>query len=227
MTRRRGAPVPRSAPCDDPWHLSARWRPGSRDHVVRLDEWPTLFWTYPSVKGREPPKDRRVAVLVETGTHPGEVRGVQIEGYQVAPRRNPGGPRRLARVSTREGSAPDRPRRCFTIWAPTSGSRSSVEPVRIASWDHRKLIGEYPPKRASAGRDDSPRFHRGHQPGDDADSVVHPILVRAESAGAVASFIDQLVAPTVSSRPPPVFPTVDIAIASVAPPQAARCQHSW
>jgi hypothetical protein len=35
---------------------------------------------------------------------------------------------------------------------------------------------------------------RGHLPGDDPDSVVHPILVRADSAGAVSSFIDGLVA---------------------------------
>ena len=35
---------------------------------------------------------------------------------------------------------------------------------------------------------------RGHLPGDDPDAVVHPILVRADSAGAVRSFIDGLVA---------------------------------
>jgi len=35
---------------------------------------------------------------------------------------------------------------------------------------------------------------RGHQRGDDPDAVVHPILVRADSAGAVRFFIDGLVA---------------------------------
>jgi len=35
---------------------------------------------------------------------------------------------------------------------------------------------------------------RGHLPGDDPDMVVHPILVRADSAGAVRFFIDGLIA---------------------------------
>lgn len=35
---------------------------------------------------------------------------------------------------------------------------------------------------------------QGHRPGDSADMVVHPILVRADSAGAVRGFIDGLVA---------------------------------
>src|SRR5829696_8414856 len=38
-----------------------------------------------------------------------------------------------------------------------------------------------------------PESHRcGHRPGDDADEVVHPVLVRADSAGAVHAFIDGL-----------------------------------
>ena len=56
-----------------------------------------------------------------------------------------------------------------------------------------------------------------HQPGDDADSVVHPILVRADSAGAVRGFIDGLVARnclfSISAR---VSNALDSAIASVA-----------
>ena len=58
---------------------------------------------------------------------------------------------------------------------------------------------------------------QGHQPGDDASSVVHPILVRADSAGAVRSFIDGLIARnclfSISAR---VSNALDVAIAHVA-----------
>jgi hypothetical protein len=57
---------------------------------------------------------------------------------------------------------------------------------------------------------------QGHQPGDDANRVVHPILVRADSAGAVRSFIDGLVARncqfSISAR---VSNALDTAIANV------------
>jgi hypothetical protein len=57
---------------------------------------------------------------------------------------------------------------------------------------------------------------RGHLPGDDPDAVVHPILVRADSAGAVRSFIDGLVARncqfSISAR---VSNALDAAIAAV------------
>ena len=57
---------------------------------------------------------------------------------------------------------------------------------------------------------------RGHLPGDDPDAVVHPILVRADTAGAVRSFIDGLVARncefSISAR---VSDALDAAIAAV------------
>jgi Transposase DDE domain group 1 len=57
---------------------------------------------------------------------------------------------------------------------------------------------------------------RGHHPGDALDEVVHPILVRADSAGAVRAFIDGLVARncqfSISAR---VSGAVDTAIAAV------------
>jgi len=37
-------------------------------------------------------------------------------------------------------------------------------------------------------------WRRGHGPGDDAATVAHPVLVRADTAGAVAAFVDGLVA---------------------------------
>jgi hypothetical protein len=37
-------------------------------------------------------------------------------------------------------------------------------------------------------------YRRGHGPGDDPDQVLHPIVVRADSAGAVAPFVAALVA---------------------------------
>jgi hypothetical protein len=40
-----------------------------------------------------------------------------------------------------------------------------------------------------------PESHRrGHRPGDDRGEVAHPVLVRADSAGAVRAFIDGLIA---------------------------------
>jgi len=58
---------------------------------------------------------------------------------------------------------------------------------------------------------------QGHQPGDPADRVVHPILVRADSAGAVRSFIDGLTARnchfSISAR---VSNALDTAIANIA-----------
>jgi hypothetical protein len=58
---------------------------------------------------------------------------------------------------------------------------------------------------------------QGHQVGDDADSVVHPILVRADSAGTVRGFIDGLIARnclfSISAR---VSNALDTAIANVA-----------
>ena len=57
---------------------------------------------------------------------------------------------------------------------------------------------------------------RGHAVGDDPDAVVHPILVRADSAGAVRLFIDGLVARncqfSISAR---VSNALDAAIAAV------------
>jgi Transposase DDE domain group 1 len=57
---------------------------------------------------------------------------------------------------------------------------------------------------------------QGHQPGDSADAVVHPILVRADSAGAVRALIDGLVARncqfSISAR---VSNALDTAIANV------------
>jgi len=63
-----------------------------------------------------------------------------------------------------------------------------------------------------------PDTHRhGHQPGDDPNLVVHPILVRADSAGAVRSFVAGLVARncqfSISAR---VTNALDTAIAHVA-----------
>jgi hypothetical protein len=63
-------------------------------------------------------------------------------------------------------------------------------------------------------------WQAGHRPGDPADTVVHPVLVRADTAGAVRSFIDGLVARncqfSVGGR---VSATLDAAIAAV-PPEA-------
>lgn len=37
------------------------------------------------------------------------------------------------------------------------------------------------------------RYRHGHRPGDDAETVVHRVVVRADTAGAVGSFVNALV----------------------------------
>ena len=44
----------------------------------------------------------------------------------------------------------------------------------------------------------SESWRAGHRPGDEGDDVVYPILVRADTAGAVAAFIAGLVVRNIS-----------------------------
>ena len=62
------------------------------------------------------------------------------------------------------------------------------------------------------------QWRAGHRPGDEGSDVVHPVLVRADTAGAVASFIAGLVARNISfSVGARVNDQLSDAIATVAP----------
>ncbi len=66
------------------------------------------------------------------------------------------------------------------------------------------------------------RYQGGHHPGDDPADVVHPVVVRADTAGAVASFVHALVARNVEfSVGGRVNPQLSAAIDAV-PPNAWR-----
>ena len=97
--------------------------------------------------------------------------------------------------------------------------------------DGEALAGELRPGNAAAnsGADQlsvvdaaiaqlPPQWRAGHGAGDDRASVVHPVLVRADTAGAVAAFVDGLVERncqfSIGAR---VNDALDTAIAAVAP----------
>ena len=122
----------------DGWpHLVAMWYVLLNDQIV--------FWTYAkSQKAVNLRRDARLTCLVETGTRYDELRGVQVKGRaiisddretvqhigEVIYERYTGGP---LNDTTRLMVAAQAPKRVIVF----------VEPVEIASWDHRKLGGGY------------------------------------------------------------------------------------
>ncbi len=105
------------------------------------------IWTYAkSQKVRNLERDRRATVLIETGLEYGELRGVMIEaeaeihrdGETVLGFAEELTLRYAEGISTVEGDA----RAALEAQAP---KRVAIrfEPVRTASWDHRKLGGTY------------------------------------------------------------------------------------
>jgi PPOX class probable F420-dependent enzyme len=108
------------------------------------------FWTYrASQKARNLARDPRVTCLVETGEEYFGLRGVQVAG-RVATVEDPAAVLEIGRgiagvMAGMAGGALDE------YVAHTARKRLGylVEPVRIISWDHRKLIqpAETTPKR--------------------------------------------------------------------------------
>ena len=99
------------------------------------------FWTYrTSQKARNLARDPRVTCLVETGEEYFELRGVQVVGRVVAVH-DPAGVLEIGRgiAGVMAGMAGDA---LDEYVAHTARKRVGffVEPQRIISWDHRKLV---------------------------------------------------------------------------------------
>ena len=99
------------------------------------------FWTYrTSQKARNLARDPRVTCLVETGEEYFELRGVQVVGRVVAVD-DPAGVLEIGRgiAGVMAGMAADA---LDEYVAHTARKRVGffVEPQRIISWDHRKLL---------------------------------------------------------------------------------------
>ena len=104
-------------------------------------------WTYAkSQKVRNLERDRRATLLVETGTEYTELRGVQIEAEAELVR----DPERVAEfgaeltVRYAEGIESVEGEAAAALRA-QAAKRVAIrfEPIRVATWDHRKLGGTY------------------------------------------------------------------------------------
>ena len=99
------------------------------------------FWTYrSSQKARNIGRDPRVTCLVETGEDYFDLRGVQIAGTArcVA---EPGEVLDIGRrIAARMGGVPADALEDYVTHAARKRLGYIVEPVRVISWDHRKLL---------------------------------------------------------------------------------------
>jgi PPOX class probable F420-dependent enzyme len=99
------------------------------------------FWTYrASQKARNLSRDPRVTCLVETGSEYFDLRGVQVQGV-ARPVEDPAGVLQIGRrigavVAGAQGGLPD------GYIEHTARKRVGyvVEPARVISWDHGKLL---------------------------------------------------------------------------------------
>jgi PPOX class probable F420-dependent enzyme len=99
------------------------------------------FWTYRAAqKARNLARDPRITCLVEDGEDYFELRGVQVAGRAELIDDLPG----VTEVGKLiAGGMPDMPPSALDEYvAHTARKRSAylVEPLRVASWDHRKLL---------------------------------------------------------------------------------------
>ncbi len=119
----------------DGWpHLVAMWYVLINDQIV--------FWTYAkSQKAVNLRRDARLTCLVETGTRYDELRGVQIKGRAIINDDRETVQRIGELIFERyHGPLNDTLRQIVAAQAPKRVV-VFVEPVEIASWDHRKLGG--------------------------------------------------------------------------------------
>ena len=127
--------------------IGPRWWPHSMPLLFAVRDGEIWVWTYAkSQKVRNLERDPRATVLVETGTEYVELRGIQIEGEAELVR----DPDRVAEfgaeltirysdgIESVEGDAAAALRAQAT-------KRVAIrfEPIRVATWDHRKLGGTY------------------------------------------------------------------------------------
>lgn len=122
----------------DGWpHLVAMW------YVVLHDQ--IAFWTYAkSQKIVNLRRDDRVTCLVETGVRYDELRGVQIKGRaMIAEDRET--IQRIGELIVERyyGPLDDTTRRSVAEKQGAKRVVVFVQPVEIATWDHRKLEGGY------------------------------------------------------------------------------------
>ncbi len=112
-------------------------------HIV--DGGAVSFWTYTrSQKIRNLERDPRITVLAEDGDGYAELRGLQLRGRA----RLTIDPDALLDIGERLyernfGGRLDDGVRAGIAWAARKRTRVTVEPLRSASWDHRKLGGAY------------------------------------------------------------------------------------
>lgn len=102
------------------------------------------FWTYgKSQKVRNLERDPRLTVMVETGGSYNELRGVQVNGRAVLAT----DPETVVAVGEalypRYFGELDDAARQGVAWSGRKRVAIFVDPVRVTSWDHRKLGGTY------------------------------------------------------------------------------------
>ncbi|MDI6097353.1 pyridoxamine 5'-phosphate oxidase family protein [Actinoplanes sp. NEAU-A12] len=99
------------------------------------------FWTYrTSQKARNLARDRRLTCLVEDGEDYFALRGAQVNGV-VEPIDDLAGVTEVGRlIAARMPDVPPDALDAYVTHAARKRTAYLVEPVRVASWDHRKLL---------------------------------------------------------------------------------------
>jgi PPOX class probable F420-dependent enzyme len=99
------------------------------------------FWTYrASQKARNLARDPRLTCLVEDGEDYFELRGAQVNGI-VETISDPAGVLEVGRLIA--ARMPDVPRQALDEYVAHAARKRTaylVEPLRVSSWDHRKLL---------------------------------------------------------------------------------------
>jgi PPOX class probable F420-dependent enzyme len=99
------------------------------------------FWTYrSSQKARNLARDPRVSCLVETGEDYFELRGVQVTGTARCVADEAGVLGIGRRIAARLPDVPAAALEQYVTQAARKRTGFIVEPVRVISWDHRKLL---------------------------------------------------------------------------------------
>ncbi|MBB2941000.1 PPOX class probable F420-dependent enzyme [Actinoplanes lutulentus] len=100
------------------------------------------FWTYRAAqKARNLDRDPRLTCLVEEGEDYFELRGVQVAG-QVRRIDDLEGVTEVGRlIAARMPDVPADALDAYVSHAARKRAAYIVEPLRVASWDHRKLLG--------------------------------------------------------------------------------------
>lgn len=127
-------------------HL-ATCRDGGMPHLVTMwygiVDGRVAFWSYAKAqKIVNLRRNSQLACQIEVGTHPSEVRGVEIEGNarfltdadEVAA---------VGRAVLRQGFGEEPSDEAIERAGAAKRVAVIVDPVRIASWDHRKIPGGY------------------------------------------------------------------------------------